>query len=358
MAIVYRCLNCGAELLFNAETQNWTCEYCDAAYNLSELEAAGKADVESNKKQVAVDVDDTVESTDGTKGDMVMYRCSHCNAEIITDVTTSATTCAYCNNPIVLSGQLTGKYAVEGIIPFKYTKEDAVEAYLKFCKKPLTPRVFISEKNLKRITGIYIPFWLYDCGSSCSMRAEGTKVMSWRAGDYMYTKTDVYDVRRAGSLAYSGIPTDASSKTDDAIMDSIEPYDYEKIVPFSAPFLAGYLAERFDIEEQTAIDRVYKRVQRTTEKCFRDTIEGYATVNVKKADIHMAVRKKTYVLLPVWILHTKYKEKEYVFAMNGQSGKVVGNLPIDKKRAVGHFSAAFGIAFLVMALINLIMYFF
>ena len=256
-----------------------------------------------------------------------------------------------------MTGQITGKYAVEGIIPFQYTKDDAVAAYLKFCKKPLTPRVFISKNNLKRITGVYIPFWLYNCGSSCSMQAEATKITSWRAGDYMYTKTDTYDVSRAGSLAYSGIPADASSKTDDAIMDSVEPYDYQKLVPFSAPYLAGYLAERFDIEEKTAADRIYKRVKPTTEQSFRDTIKGYATVNVKKADIHMAVKKKTYVLLPVWMLHTKYKDKEYVFAMNGQSGKVVGDLPVDKKRAAAHFASAFGIVFTVMALINLIAHF-
>lgn len=342
--ITYRCLNCGGDLAWNAQLQTWKCEYCDQSFTLDQLDAAGKAEISQDTVQRETEIEDTVESTDGTAGDMVSYTCNHCGAEIVTDKTTSATFCVYCGNPVVISEKLIGLFKPEKVIPFKTTKQQAVDAFKQYIKKPLTPRPFYTTGNLDKITGVYIPFWLYDGTAESELVATGTKVTTWSDRRNRYTKTDTYNFYRSGALDFHSIPVDCSSKTDDATMDSIEPFQFSEMVDFSPAYLAGYLAEKYDITDDAGEQRACGRAANTTIGALLQTVKGFTAVSVLNSDDRFAVEQRRYVLLPVWLLNTKYKGKNYLFAMNGQTGKLIGNTPIDVGRALLYGIATFAVS--------------
>lgn len=357
--INYRCLNCGGELAWNPEAEKWKCEYCDKEFTLEDLDAAGKAQAAEETVEKGRVVQEDEKTTDGTEAaagsHLVEYTCSYCGAKIITDATTAATFCVYCQNPVVISEQLVGDFAPEMLIPFTKTKKKVMEEYKKFVKKPLTPKSFYEDNNIDKLTGVYIPFFLYDTKGEGEVFIHGTRVTTWQDSRNRYTKTDTFQCDIEGSLEFKNVPVDASSKTDDAAMDSIEPFDFEGMVEFSPAYLAGFMAEKYDVDGSETESRMEKRVNESLKKQLMSKAPHYDTKNVAHQTLQHKIKKKKYVLLPTWILNTSYKGKPYLFAMNGQTGKFIGNLPIDKKKmlyyGLGTFAGSFAVLAAVIGLI-------
>ena len=160
-------------------------------------------------------------------------------------------------------------------------------------------------------------------------------------------------VKRSGRLAFEKIPVDGSSKMDDAYMDSIEPFDYNQLTEFSENYLAGYYADKYDVDSAASIPRANERVKRSTEERFRQTVHGYESVLTEGSRINIKNGKAEYTMFPVWVLNKKYKDKIYTFAMNGQTGKLVGELPVDKGKV---FKYLFGITAVIFALLQIFVF--
>ena len=288
----YQCPHCKAPLTFSAATQKWDCEYCLSSFALGE--------VEETEVEEPVRSEQAAPEEPGEQFEYHGYLCSQCGAEIVTDETTAATFCVFCGNTAVLPKQLEGTFRPELVIPFKKTKEEAVAAFLKLCRKPLVPRSFIAKERLEKITGVYVPFWLYDCDAGAQISASAQRVRTWSDHKYRYTKTDFYQIIRSGRMDFCRVPADGSSQMDDAMMDSLEPYDYSTMVPFSKAYLSGYLARRYDVDDQASYPRVEERVKATCEDELRATIDGYASVQVTDREFDLRTRKAAYALLPVW----------------------------------------------------------
>jgi hypothetical protein len=203
---------------------------------------------------------------------------------------------------------------------------------------------------MEKITGVYLPFWLYNCDVSGSLKANAKRVRSWRSGNTQYTETQHYELFRDGDMSFKNIPTDGSSKMDDNMMDLLEPFQYDDLVDFSMSYLSGYLAEKYDLDKKEVFPRIEKRIQDDTLSQLRNTIGGYNSVYVEGSNINIDRWDAAYALMPVWMLIYKYNGKKFLFAMNGQTGKVVGNLPLSIPRMVAWFagiaSAIFAVLFL------------
>ena len=268
------------------------------------------------------------------------YQCPSCGGEILTDDNTAATFCPYCDNPTVLPHQVTGTLKPDGVIPFKTTREDATAAFLKSCKgRPLLPKFFTSQSRLEKITGMYVPFWLYDCDAKYQGTYKATHIRSWSDSKYHYTRTEHFLLERGANAAFARIPMDGSEKMDDEYMESIEPYDYSAIVPFDMGYLSGYLAESYDVPAESGESRVRQRVEESMKDMIASSTIGYNTVVPAGSQVTVAQGKANYVLMPVWMLNTRYNGKLYTFAMNGQTGKISGTYPVCKSKAWAWFGA-------------------
>jgi len=224
-------------------------------------------------------------------------------------------------------------------------KEKAVEALKEHYKgKFLLPKVFSRQNQIEKIQGVYVPFWLFDGEAEGSVVYDATRDRSFRKGDYQITETDHFVIDRAGSIAFERVPVDASGKMPDDYMDSIEPFDYYALKPFSTAYLPGYLADKFDMSVEDCRQRADDRFNQSFKDAMRSTVLGYTTVIPRSADISIKRGDVRYAMMPVWLLSTRWHGKSYLFAVNGQTGKTVGDLPMDKTRYWGLFAAITAVA--------------
>ncbi len=325
-----KCPSCGAPILYNATTHNWKCEYCRSVFTLEELKKYNNASNAKNNEKVTKK---TVVKKDNTV--YVKYFCKDCNAEIIADKNTAATFCVYCGNTAILKEKLSGEFAPSKIIPFKKDKKYAVEAFKKLKKgRPFIPKEFINEKNIEKITGVYIPFWLYNVLVSGELNAKSTSVRTWRSGNYTYTRTDIYACESVGNMTYTMVPVDGSSRFANDLMNAIEPFNYNELEEYNHAYLSGFLAEKYDTDSAVAFEDARKRtVKSTTEKMISDMTAPGAKI-ITNNTLNAIPTTTDYVLLPVWMVNVKYNNKYYTFAMNGQTGEFVGNIPINVRKVI------------------------
>jgi len=325
----YKCPSCGGDMVFNAQKEMLVCASCDTAKTVSEMEAAKTSETD---KQTSKEHTHT--------GDFNLFQCPSCGAEILTDLHTAATFCSYCNSPTLIESRLNGEVTPSYVIPFKINKIQTTEAFLAWVKKGrLTPKEFGLSTTIEKITGMYVPFWLYDFNSDMQMQAHCTNTRRERRGDYEYTHTDHYDVYRDLATSYSRIPVDASEKMDDTTMDLVEPFDYSALTPFEMGYLAGYQAEKYNYDKHKLKGRAEVRVRQYITDLTRSTIRGYSSVRITHSNINMQSKNTDYALMPVWMLRYRYKGKDYSFTMNGQTGKIVGKLPVSKAKAALYLGA-------------------
>ena len=350
----YKCPNCGGFLHFGEGHQQMQCPYCDSRFDIEDV-VNQSANLESGEPEFQWEQSQTESWSESEQQQLKSYICPTCGGEIVTENTTAATFCPYCENPTILPSQVSGGLKPDGVIPFRKSREDAKNAFLNLCKgKPLLPKFFAQEHRVEKITGMYVPFWLYDC--SCDFRGDykATRIHTWADSNYNYTRTSYYHLARSADSEFVSIPMDASQKMDNAIMESIEPYDYSQIVDFETAYLSGFLADKYDVESEAGQDRVKQRVSASVNSLISGTIMGYSTVMPISTRLDVKHGRAKYVLLPVWMLHTKYKDKTYVFAMNGQTGKMTGTFPICPKRTLGWFAGIWaGSAALLTLLLSL-----
>lgn len=327
----YKCPCCGGAIEFDSRVQKMKCPYCDTEFEMETLRGYD----EDLRTDTADDM--TWESApggewdDGETRDMRVYVCRSCGGEIVGDATTAATTCPYCNNPVVMTGQLSGMLKPDLVIPFKLDKAAAKAGLKRHLQgKRLLPKVFSSESHIDEIKGIYVPFWLFDAEAEANIRYRATRTRFWSDSRNDYTETSFYSVLRAGTLSFDAVPVDGSEKMADELMESIEPFDLSEAVDFQTAYLAGYFADKYDVTAEQSVARANERIRESTARSFAETVHGFNTVTPEASSISLSSGKTHYALYPVWMLTTTWRGEKYVFAMNGQTGKFVGNLPVDK----------------------------
>lgn len=330
----YKCPCCGGAIAFDSASQKMKCPYCDNEFEMETLvsydDTLKNEQADSLKWEMAAGSQWQDGETDG----MRVYVCRSCGGEIIGDETTAATSCPYCDNPIVMMGQFTGALKPDYVIPFKLDKKAAIAALKKhYGGKRLLPKIFKDQNHIEEVKGIYVPFWLFDAEASAQIRYKGTKNRSWSDSRYNYTETSYYSILRSGTVGFERVPVDGSSKMDDKLMESIEPFRFTDAVDFQTAYLAGYLAEKYDVDAETSIERANARIKKSTEDVFATTVTGYSSVIPENTAVQLENGKAQYALYPVWLLNTTWHGEKYTFAMNGQTGKFVGNLPLDKAAA-------------------------
>jgi len=357
----YQCPSCMGPLHFVGKSGKLECDYCGSIYEVAEIEAMFSQQ-NSAAAQAFQEAPEQAAEAAAYAGDwgedaehMRAYNCPTCGAQIICDDTTAATGCPYCGNPAVIPGQFEGALKPEYIIPFKLSKEDAVAQLKNYYKgKKLLPKAFADNNHIEEIKGIYVPFWLYDGVAEADITFAAQRSRTYERGDNRITETDHFVVRRAGSAEFRLIPADGSSRMPDAHMDAIEPFDYGEIKPFSMSYLPGFYADRYDVSAQECKTRATSRAENTIAELMRNDVSGYTSVVTTHKMTNVPRLKTHYALMPVWLLNTKWNGENNLFAMNGQTGKMVGNLPISAGKVLAWFA---GISVpLIGVMIALLMY--
>ena len=325
----FKCPCCGGALNFDNKSQNIVCPYCDSQFSAADLKEYTDDLADAGTEDTSWDESMIDSYTNEDAKGMKIYSCNSCGGEIICEETTSSTTCPYCGNNLVVSKELHGDLKPNYIIPFKKDKDFSIDALKKFIRRrPLLPHSFSKTNTIQEIKSLYVPFWIFDADVTGKVRYEGIKVKRYTSGDYDVKEENHYSVVRGGGIGFEHVPVDGSKKMQDELMESIEPFDFNEAEDFNVAYLAGYAADRYDVSKDETFGRATTRFKEGTIAAFRRDIKGYDSVEVKDSTLQFSNTEAKYALYPVWLLHTTWKEKHFYFAVNGQSGKIAGNLPI------------------------------
>ena len=353
------CPACNAPLNSEGMSGEATCSGCGAQFQMEDLRAYAAQMAEKHEDNMNWDTEAGSQWQEGEADGLRIYGCKQCGGEIVADETTGATHCPYCGNPVVLTGHFTGLLKPDLVIPFKVDKKAAIAALQNHYKgKTLLPKVFKDQNHIDEVKGLYVPVWLFDTDADAFVQYRATRTRTWSDSQYNYTATDYYAVLRGGGIGFENVPVDGSTKMEDALMESIEPFNIADAVPFQTAYLPGYMADKYDMDAQASIDRANERIKKSTEDAFRSTVMGYTSVTTVNSNISLQNGKARYALYPVWILNTDWNGKKFTFAINGQTGKIAGDLPMDKgafwKWLLGVSGAATAAAFAISYLMWLL----
>lgn len=389
MAIItFKCPNCGGGLQFDPASQKYKCEYCLSEFTQEELEAmvpaaasaqegdqadigdAAQAQTEAAKPSVssgqqtqsgAAGSHRIPKITAGGKAESqeaVIYSCPSCGAEIVTDETTAATFCFYCQNPVVLQGRLGGEYQPNYVLPFTVDREKTREIFLGWLKKKkFVPKAFYSEEQIEKMTGVYFPYWMYSCTVDGELEAEGIVQKTWVTGNTRYTENRKYSIVRSGQMNVDRVTRNALKKADKKLVEGVMPFDMKDIKPFSMGYLSGFIAEKRDMETDQFAPEVEQEVRNFAASSLMASVNGYTNVQVRSQAANLNDVKWDYALMPVWTLtyRDSGSDKIYYFACNGQTGKVCGKLPIDKTKLAIFFAEIFFPLFAFLMIVGYIL---
>lgn len=344
----YKCPSCGGALNFDSSIQKMKCPYCDTEFKLETLK---KYDDELNDEK-SDDINWNIQNTNylSAKEDNELntYICQSCGGEIVGDKTTASTKCPFCDTPVIITQKFSGNLRPDYIIPFKLDKQAAKDGLKKHLKKKFfLPKVFKSENHIDEIKGVYVPFWLFGAHADGQARYRATRTSVWSDSNYNYTQTSFYSVVRVGNLDFENIPVNGCSKISNDLMESLEPFNHKDAVDFQTAYLAGYISNKYDITASESVTRANERVKHTVEDALKSTVTGFNTILTQSSSVNLNGGSIKYALYPVWLLNTTWNNKKYTFAMNGQTGQFVGNLPMDKKAYLKWFAAIAGISSII-----------
>lgn len=330
--VEYTCPGCAAPLTFNPDKQRFCCEYCLNEYSQEKIQ-----ELFDNKEQEELqrEIKEEKLRQEYEMQDAVIYSCPTCGAEVVTSSTTSATTCFYCHNPVVLAGRVSGDFRPDKIVPFALSKEKATEIFLGFVKKKkFLPKDFGSKNQIEKMAGVYFPYWYINTQQSAKFIGTGKKIRHWSRGNTSYTETSIYDVVRGGNVYLQNIFERALKSESRDMLQGVHPYDLSQAKKFSMSYLSGFQAEKRDIEKKEIAALIDQRIAEYCKQVLKDTAPEYDSIHIDKYWDRTDMEEWNYSLLPVWILTYNYNGKIYPYAINGQSGKTFGALPVSKTKLI------------------------
>ena len=310
--MIFKCSNCGGNSVYNPATGSMYCPHCESEESQEKIAGVG------------------------------LSQCGNCGAPLEPGEHTSAMKCPNCGSYHVFEERISGEYTPHLVLPFKISKEQAVEAIkAEFKKRFFTPKEYLSYASISKMEGAYVPFFMYDYHSDIRSRATGTKVRTWTSGDYKYTETSYYDVVRDLDVEFKKIPVDASVSMDNKVMDLMEPYDYKALVAFEDKYMSGFLAEKYSDDPDVLSNRAGQKARNDSRALLHETVSGYATLTQVSENIDLQQKASNYTLLPVWVYEFDYRGKKYTYHVNGQTGKVIGKTPVAYPKVFAYTAAVF-----------------
>ncbi len=328
--MIYRCPGCGSALVYSPQENGMRCKYCNQVYQMYELVGEPEADdVQVNTYEEPREDEKMIQENWGNQKsfEVKVYSCTACGAELMVNENEASTFCAYCGQPTVVFSRVSKELQPDYCVPFTLTGEQAVAKI----RAKLNKGMFVPDeiKNVKvdKLRGIYVPYWLHDV----KIRERANIKAEKGSGKQRHT---VYCFRDA-EATYHRVTSDASRKLNDELSQRLEPYGMNELKDFKPEFLSGFYADRYDVEEEQTRAIAGLRAKEFIEEDIISTVK-YSSPKIIDSDYRYEILQQEYALLPAWFMTFWYKQQLYTILVNGQTGKVVGNVPISKKK-VGAF---------------------
>ena len=323
-----KCPSCGAEQRFDIATQKMKCAYCGTVSKVPPDEEGQTADA-------------TYETN--------VFTCPNCGGEIESSSEEAAGFCPYRGETTTFGKRLSSARRPEKIIPFQKTKEDCKKAYLEKLKHAIyAPDDMKNEKYIDSFRGIYMPYWQYNIDVAGTVTGNSQKIENQGSFDLITNYKNSCDVK----AHYSGFLYDSSTAYSDSVSRAVEPYHHEKAVPFRMGYIMGFYTDAEDVPadyylpdaEQAAEGKVRDDAAK---KFFPGNCSG---LKFTKTDEETDPER---VLMPVWFMSYKNGNRVAYSAVNGQTGEIAVDIPVDPKKFMIGTAVITLILFIILSLFTI-----
>ena len=333
------CPKCGNDMTLNVITNTWDCSKCG-----NQLEEETTMQEQETKEEVLDIEEDNTISSNSNDNSNCLYHCNNCNISFIgKDV----------DKCFICSGELDKdniNIQYDKYIDFKLDLGDAINNYKrKLLIKLLCPISFRSKKAINRIKGVYLPMYMFDSSvdGDVVFNASDVNVLDTSKKE---KRMNYYKVVCNGHFDYDNVVINGSAKFNNNVIDKIDDYDYSNIEEIKEFDLGDKVIYKEDCDEYSVFDRVKKRCFNNSVKLMNDLVNRSKS-KVADNKLDFKYDEKGIVLVPVYLLVNKYKDKTYYYVMNGQNGNTYINTPIGIIETIVLSVTLFVVLFLIMLLI-------
>ena len=325
---LFFCPGCGGNMVFDIKNQILKCPHCE-----TELPIDSTGSVQEYSFDEICDSD----LSDNWTDEVFSIECRSCGAEVITSQQETTTSCLYCGSSHILQKKQTSGIQPEGVIPFKITKQDADKKFGEWVKKQwLAPNDFKQLYQKSELKGVYVPYWTYD--------AKTSGVYQCRVGTYYHVtrrhsngqtvrqrKIKWRRVQGFVSDDFDDVLVGASSNISEVMLRKVEPFDTQKALPYQTEYLSGYIAEHYTLGVKDGFKIAQQRMcESLGQKQEIELLRRYDCVDTMNVIASYEDVTFKHILLPIWIISYHYKDKNYQFLLNGETGKYYGDYPKSK----------------------------
>lgn len=318
--MIIRCPNCGAALTYDSVVGQMSCEHCCSFFDLKQFHVSERdvLDEVVTEEEEMYDLSDTFECE--------IYRCTSCGARLIMNQVETATFCAYCNQPTICYERVGRQKRPDKIMPFLISKEQARNIVRERLAEASFVPLKLKKARVEQIRGIYIPYSIFD------LLYEAKDIYLATVSDGKGGENIRYFYREGGS-EYRNLTVDSSVQLNDNSSRRLEPYYVKDLRDFDPGYLSGYYADIAD-EDNISLKHIARvRAKELYDGQMKRTIRDQS-VELVRSKPHVEFRKEQTALLPAWFFVYYYEGKRYTIMVNGQTGKVVGAVPMDKKKLI------------------------
>ncbi len=327
----FPCEGCGADLHFSIDAQKLRCPFCGFEKDLEVTD--GEQIEERDFRSVLQRLQDQRRDAAPPVEDCHEVQCDSCGGTVQFTGTLTSTECAFCGSPIQREGvhDAGERLPVDGVLPFLVEESRAAENLRAWVKS----RWFLPNQLKKRgvqggFQGVYQPYWTFD--------AMTANQYSGQRGEYYYVTVgsgkNRKRVRRTRWYPASGdfrrffddVLAVAGKGLPDKLVRALEPWPLEKCLPFQQELLAGHLARTYDIPLDQGFEVAKLRIEEAITHEVRQRIGG-DTQRIDRIHTDWPALTYKHLLLPLWLLSYRFKDKAYQVTVNAATGEVQGERP-------------------------------
>jgi len=320
-----KCDNCGANMQFNPDTQTLYCDSCGSS-----------KDFEKDRQVQELAISQAFENDEIYDKESSVYSCSNCGANVVVNADEVSSKCPFCQTPFVVKNSDLKGIKPNAIYPFTLGKEKAVEIAKKNVKKRwFCPSKFKKNVNVDNVKAMYVPCFTFDSKTqsvySGRVGETRTRVVRTKNG----TRTETYvvwkHIRGTFSRFFDDVTISTSSVISNKAFNRISPYNRETIVNYDKSYLSGFFATHYEKDIKTSWEEAKlnmgESIKRGILSMYNCDVVDYLNVSTSYSDTTYK-----YILLPVYFLNFKYKNKNYGMTINGNTGRAYGKMPVSPLR--------------------------
>ena len=327
----FPCDNCGSDFRFDPGADQLVCDHCGQTSPIEGTGLRSRALAELDLRKALAE-----ELPKAEIEETRVSECPNCAAQVEFDADIHAAECPFCATPVVTGTGVHRHIKPKGLLPFAMTENAARTAMTDWLGALWFAPSGLKEYARKGRTmqGIYVPYWTFDADTQTAYSGE-------RGTVYYETRTVTRDGKRqqvrVAKVRWRGVRGRVARFFDDVLVlasdslpkrytDALEPWDLSALEPYSPEYLAGFRAEGYKIELESAFEEARAHMDRVIVRDVKFDIGGDRQ-RVHSVDTKLGTLTFKHILLPVWLAAYKYRGKTYRFVVNGRTGRVRGERP-------------------------------